>query len=85
MILSKGNIISIRWLKHPNFKNLQPNEIVASWRGKFLYKKENIQESILGLRAPQLGAIYAFMSKPKFIMVGISLSCLLEQERQKQC
>lgn len=30
----KGNIISIRWLKHPNFKNLQPNEIVASWRGK---------------------------------------------------
>ena len=59
----KGNIISIRWLKHPNFKNLQPNEIVASWRGKFLYKKENIQESILGLRAPQLGAIYAFMSK----------------------
>lgn len=22
----KGNIISIRWLKHPNFKNLQPNE-----------------------------------------------------------
>lgn len=59
----KGNILSIRWLKHPKFKNLRPDEITASWRGKFFYKKENIQESILGLRAPQLGAIYAFMSK----------------------
>lgn len=59
----KGNILSIRWLKHPNFKDLRPDEIAASWRDKFLYKKENIQESILGLRAPQLGAIYAFMSK----------------------
>lgn len=59
----KGNILSIRWLKHPNFKDLRPDEITDSWRGKFFYKKENIQESILGLRAPQLGAIYAFMSK----------------------
>ena len=59
----RGNILSIRWIKHPKIDTLRPEEITASWRGKFLYKKENIQESILGLRAPQLGAIYAFMSK----------------------
>lgn len=59
----KGNILSIRWIKHPKFSTWHPNEITASWRGKFLYKKEDIQNSIFGLRAPQLGAIYAFMSK----------------------
>lgn len=59
----RGNILSIRWIKHPKIDTLRPEEITASWRGKFLYKKENIQESILGLRAPQLGAIYAFISK----------------------
>jgi len=59
----KGNVLSIRWIKHPKFTTLHPNEITASWRSKFLYKKEDIQNSIFGLRAPQLGAIYAFMSK----------------------
>lgn len=59
----KGNILSIRWIKHPTFTTLHPNEIAASWKGRFLYKKEDIPNSIFGLRAPQLGAIYAFMSK----------------------
>lgn len=59
----KGNILSIRWIKHPTFTTLHPNEIAASWKGIFLYKKEDIPNSIFGLRAPQLGAIYAFMSK----------------------
>ena len=59
----KGNILSVRWIKHPKFTTLHPNEIATSWRGKFLYKKEDIPNSIFGLRAPQLGAIYAFMSK----------------------
>ena len=35
----KGNILSIRWLKHPNFKDLRPDEITDSWRGKFFYLK----------------------------------------------
>lgn len=55
--------MSIRWIKHPTFTTLHPNEIAASWKGIFLYKKEDIPNSIFGLRAPQLGAIYAFMSK----------------------
>lgn len=59
----KGNILSIRWIKHPTFTTLHPNEIAASWKVRFLYKKEDIPNSIFGLRAPQLGAIYAFMSK----------------------
>lgn len=59
----KGNILSIRWIKHPTFTTLHPNEIAASWKERFLYRKEDIPNSIFGLRAPQLGAIYAFMSK----------------------
>ena len=60
---TSGDVLSIRWLKHPEFKVLSPAEITNSWKGKFFYKKEDIENSIFGLRAPQLGAIYAFMSK----------------------
>lgn len=28
----KGNILSIRWIKHPKFTTLHPNEIATSWR-----------------------------------------------------
>lgn len=33
----RGNILSIRWIKHPKIDTLRPEEITASWRGKFLY------------------------------------------------
>ena len=38
-------------------------ELVTSWRGVFKYTKEDSANKTPGLRIPQLGAIYAFMSK----------------------
>ena len=61
-MLRTGNLECIEWLKHPNVTNDTPEEIVSSWKGKFLYKKEDHDNEIEGLRTPQLGAIYAFMS-----------------------
>lgn len=60
-LFNRGEIHFVKWLKHPLFSSIPPEDIVNSWRGKFLYKKEDVDNN--GLRAPQLGAIYAFMSK----------------------
>lgn len=61
--LVRGDLQFVSWIKHPLMNSLTPNDIVESWRGKFLYSKEDFANGIPGLRIPQLGAIYAFMSK----------------------
>lgn len=43
-----------------NNKNLTPDEIVHSWSGLFKFKKEG--ENEMGLRSPQIGALYALMA-----------------------
>jgi type I site-specific restriction endonuclease len=61
--LNRGEIEFVKWIKHPFFSQVSPDNVVNSWKGKFLYKKELPESNEPGLRAPQLGAIYAFMSK----------------------
>lgn len=56
----------VSWIKHPLMTSTTPDEIVDNWRGKFLYSKEDVNNNIKGLRIPQLGAIYAFMSKAQY-------------------
>jgi superfamily II DNA or RNA helicase len=51
-----------RWLKHPDFKNNTPEEVVGTWSGKFKFLKENEQENIKGLRPPQIGALYSILA-----------------------
>lgn len=60
--LYKGEILFQQWLKHPLFSNISTIEIVNSWSGKFLYTKENNEKYIQGLRSPQLGALYSYLS-----------------------
>jgi superfamily II DNA or RNA helicase len=60
---NRGEVVFVRWIRHPLFSKKSPDEIVKSWKGKFLYTKEDLEHNEPGLRAPQLGAIYAFMSK----------------------
>ena len=58
--LKRGNITYLHWLKHPEYSPFTTDDIVNSWDGKFLYKKENNEAP--GLRIPQLGALHAFLS-----------------------
>ena len=39
-----------------------PNDIVDSWTGKLVFKKEDADSNILGFRAPQLGALHAIIA-----------------------
>lgn len=55
-----GEIDMLSWLKHPQFCEEAPDEIVESWDGKFSYRKETSQH--LGLRQPQLEATHAFLA-----------------------
>lgn len=51
-----------RWMKHPDFKNNTPEEVVNTWSDKFKFIKENEQENIKGLRPPQIGALYSILA-----------------------
>lgn len=57
--LESGNINLLKWLKHPsNYEHL-PNDIVDSWRNTFNFKEEDVDNGIIGLRKPQIGAIHS--------------------------
>ena len=57
-----GEIECESWIKHPAITNESPEDIVDSWRGQFLYTKEDPSRKIKGLRTPQLGALYSFLA-----------------------
>lgn len=50
----------IKWLKHP-LLNSTPSNIVNSWKNKFNFKEEDIENNIIGLRNPQIGAIHSIL------------------------
>ena len=56
--LQLENIVLLKWIKNVNLKDYSPEEIVESWCDAFNFKQENQDNKILGLRRPQLGAIY---------------------------
>ncbi|WKK83388.1 DEAD/DEAH box helicase [Marivirga arenosa] len=51
-----------RWLKHPLFKDLSPQEVVSSWKNNFRFIKEDVENGIKGLRPPQIGALYSILA-----------------------
>ncbi|GAB5566110.1 MAG: hypothetical protein Wins2KO_31730 [Winogradskyella sp.] len=56
------NLKILRWIKHPLFEKNSPSEITNSWKGKFNFIKEDLEEDIEGLRSPQIQALYAILS-----------------------
>lgn len=60
--LNAGRIKIQRWLKHPLFQNITPEEVVATWIDKFKFVKENEQQNIRGLRPPQVGALHSILA-----------------------
>lgn len=59
--IQEENITPKKWLKHPEIKDFEPQEITNTWKSSFNFKKEDQENNILGLRAPQIGAIHALM------------------------
>lgn len=58
-----ANTVKIRrWLKHPSFVDLTPDQVVASWKNRFSFVKENQEENIKGLRPPQMGALHSILA-----------------------
>ncbi|MDX1700252.1 MAG: DEAD/DEAH box helicase family protein, partial [Melioribacteraceae bacterium] len=57
-----GRINIQRWLKHPLFQNITPEDVVNSWVDKFKFIKENEQLNIKGLRPPQIGALHSILA-----------------------
>ncbi len=52
-----------KWIKHPAFAQANTcQEVINSYCGVFSFKKENLEQGIEGLRAPQIGAIYAALA-----------------------
>lgn len=60
--LEAGTIKVKRWLKHPKFENLSPEQVVSSWENKFKFIQEDEANNIKGLRSPQMGALYSILS-----------------------
>jgi superfamily II DNA or RNA helicase len=51
-----------RWLKHPDFLEISPEEVTLSWLNGFHFIKEDESNNLKGLRQPQLGALYSILA-----------------------
>ena len=52
-----------KWIKHPELRDSNTcKEVTDSYNGAFLFQKENVEQSTIGLRSPQLGGIYAALA-----------------------
>lgn len=60
--LEGGNVTIKRWLKHPLFLHLSPDEVRLTWTDKFRFIKEDETKNIKGLRPPQIGALYSILA-----------------------
>jgi superfamily II DNA or RNA helicase len=59
---NSGRIKFKRWLKHPLFQTITPEDVVTTWAEKFKFIKENEQQNIKGLRPPQVGALHSILA-----------------------
>lgn len=58
-----NNTLPIKqWLRNPAIIDLTPEEVNSSWKDKFKFVKENVEQNIQGLRPPQIGALYSILA-----------------------
>ncbi|MEI6348875.1 MAG: DEAD/DEAH box helicase family protein [Bacteroidota bacterium] len=60
--LNTNQINIKRWLKNPDFVVATPDQVVASWKDKFNFIKEDEEANIKGLRPPQIGALHSILA-----------------------
>ena len=53
------------WIKHPKLREYSVSDIIKSWENCFTFKEENPQINELGLRKPQIGAIFSILGHLK--------------------
>lgn len=55
--------LSPKWLKYPNLSGvISPDSVCNSWKNTFSYKEEDLPNNILGLRKPQIAAVFNVLS-----------------------
>lgn len=59
--LNNGTLKFQKWIKHPKLRIYSPSEILMSWKDTFNFKEEDLENDIIGLRTPQLGAIHSIL------------------------
>jgi len=60
--INNGTIKFKRWLKHPDFCEISPEETTLSWQNGFHFVKEDERNNVKGLRPPQIGALYSILA-----------------------
>lgn len=50
------------WVKYPGLEEFNPQLVIESWEDKFHFKEEIAEQEIMGLRKPQIAAIYNILS-----------------------
>ncbi|MEA9414356.1 DEAD/DEAH box helicase [Flavobacterium sp. PL02] len=63
--LLSNEVTLTKWLKHPMLLNFTTDETIYSWNNDFNFIEENLSENQLGLREPQIAALYAILSHLK--------------------
>lgn len=58
----ENNEINLKWAKHPLLKDYSVNEIIDSWVDDFTIIEEDKSRDIVGLRSPQVGALYGVLA-----------------------
>jgi superfamily II DNA or RNA helicase len=63
--LDDGTIKFKEWIKHPKLHEYSTTDIFETWKNSFTFKEEISQNGELGLREPQIGAIYSILGHLK--------------------
>lgn len=61
----EGEVVLKRWLKHPLKREYLNVEILNSWSKNFNFLEEDTNLNIVGLREPQIAALYSILSHLK--------------------
>ncbi len=60
--LLADNSVEYKWLKFPGIDTFNPEIVRQSWWNKFHFVEEDLSQNIMGLRKPQIAAIYNILS-----------------------
>ncbi len=60
--LLANNEAEYQWIKYPGSEDFASESVIESWKDRFHFKEERVDQEIMGLRKPQIAAIYNILS-----------------------